>query len=93
MDKFIKPLMGLISGVSLMLVFSFSMPIIDNIAAKLYSNGFSSFGILITGIISDALLAVSLLGVIITVVFSFNILRLVLRKKSENSDDKNKRNI
>lgn len=75
MQKFINSFMCVVSGMSLMSLKLLGMPIIDFIQKRIYPGEISNVGILIFGIIYDIIALISLIGMIITIVFSVTLLK------------------
>lgn len=79
MQKFINSFMCVISGMSLMSLKVLGMPIIDFIQKRIYPGEISTVGIIIFGIIYDIIASISLFGMIITIVFSMNLLMNIFK--------------
>lgn len=79
MEKYKKSLMGIITGTSLMILQTFGTQILDTIKFRIYNQDITSVGILFFGILKDIITAISLIGMIITLSFSFRIM-LELKK-------------
>ena len=79
MQKFINSFMCVISGISLMSLKVLGMPIIDFIQKRIYPGEISTVGIIIFGIIYDIIASISLFGMIITIVFSMNLLMNIFK--------------
>ena len=75
MQKFINSFMCVVSGMSLMSLKLLGIPIIDFIQKRIYPGEISNVGILIFGIIYDIIALISLIGMIITIVFSVTLLK------------------
>jgi len=75
MQKFINSFMWVVSGVSLMSLKVLGMPIIDFIQKRIYPGEISNVGILTFGIIYDIIALISLIGMIVTIVFSVTLLK------------------
>ena len=79
MQKFINSFMCVVSGMSLMSLKLLGMPIIDFIQKRIYPGEISTVGIIIFGIIYDIIASISLFGMIITIVFSMNLLMNIFK--------------
>ena len=79
MQKFINSFMCVISGMSLMSLKVLGMPIIDFIQKRIYPGEISTVGIIIFGIIYDIIASISLIGMIITIAFSVNLLMNIFK--------------
>ena len=79
MQKFINSFMCVISGISLMTLKILGMPIIDFIQNRIYPGEIPTVGIIIFGIIYDIIALISLIGMIITIVFSVSLLKNVFK--------------
>ena len=79
MQKFINSFMCVISGMSLMSLKVLGMPIIDFMQKRIYPGEISTVGIIIFGIIYDIIASISLFGMIITIVFSMNLLMNIFK--------------
>lgn len=79
MQKFINLFMCIIAGMSLMTLKVLGMPIIDFIQNRIYPGEISTVGIIIFGIIYDFIALISLIGMIITIVFSVTLLKSVFK--------------
>ena len=79
MQKFINSFICVISGISLMTLKVLGMPIIDFIQKRIYPEEISTVGIIIFGIIYDIIALISLIGMIITIIFSVILLKNVFK--------------
>ena len=79
MQKFSNSFMCVIAGMSLMTLKVLGMPIIDFIQNRMYPGEISAIGITIFGIIYDIIALISLIGMIITIVFSVALLKNVFK--------------
>ena len=79
MQKLINSFMCVIAGMSLMALKVLGMPIIDFIQKRIYPGEISTVGIIIFGIIYDIIALISLIGMIITIIFSVILLKNVFK--------------
>jgi len=79
MQKLINSFMCVIAGMSLMALKVFGMPIIDFIQKRIYPEEISTVGIIIFGIIYAIIALISLIGMIVTIVFSVTLLKNVFK--------------
>ena len=79
MQKFINSFMCVISGISLMSLKVLGMPIIDFIQKRIYPEEISTVGMITFGIIYDIIASISLIGMIITIAFSVNLLMNIFK--------------
>ena len=90
MDRYLKPLMGLISGIALMMLNNTSLVnsmerFVMRVFPKETSNalvGFCMQGFVYTW---DLIMLLSIIGVFITIIYSFIILRIVIKKDKNKS--------
>lgn len=79
MQQFTNSLMGVIGGISLMSLKVLGTPIIDFIQFRIYPGEMTTIGLIIFGNIYDIITLISLIGMIITIIFSATLLKNVFK--------------
>jgi hypothetical protein len=79
MQNYKNLLMGITSGISLMILKILGTAIISDIQFRIYPEEVTKTGLIIFGTLYDIITVLSLIGIIITTTFSLMLLKIVIK--------------